>query len=61
MCGDEEVIKVIVREALESEIPTHYGWWDNKDQEFCFIYSNLLGVKICFPYGYEVEVKKRKR
>jgi len=58
MCGDEEVIKVIVREAQESETPTHYGWWDNEDQEFSMIYSRILEVKMCSPSGFKVEIEK---
>jgi len=57
MCGDEDVIEVIVREAQESETPTHWGWWANKDQNFSMIYSHIVGVKMCFPYGYKVEVE----
>lgn len=57
MCGHAEntIVKVVVREALQGEVPTHWAWWDNKDGEFMFICSNILGVKICFPYGPEVE------
>ena len=57
MCGDEEVIEVIVRELQENETPTHWGWWSNKEKRFSMIYSHIVGVKMCSPdyFQYEIE------
>lgn len=56
MCGanEEDIIRVNVREVNNNENPTHYGWWDNKDNMFYFIYETKAIVSMCFPYGYEI-------
>ena len=62
MCGvkQEDIIEVIVREVQESEIPTYWGWWSNEEQRFSMIYSHLLGVKLCSPSGFKVEIERGK-
>jgi hypothetical protein len=59
MCGfeEEDIIKVKVREATKEEKPTHYAWWDNKENEFEFIFPSWLQVDMCFPYGSKIEVE----
>lgn len=59
MCGakKEDIVKVRVREPKRNEINTHWGWWDNENEEFCMIFIAKCQVEICFPYGFESEEK----
>ena len=38
--------------------PDYWGWWSNKDKEFCYIYPSKHQVEMCFVYGSKIEEEK---
>lgn len=55
----DKVVQVCVSED-KHENPEYYGWLDLKDNQYCYIYSQLFMVSMCFPYGSRVEEEKGK-
>lgn len=55
VCGHKknEIIEVLVQESEESS-ECYWGWWDNKEQKFNFVYPKKCLVTMCFPYSIEV-------
>ena len=55
MCGvdTKDVVSVSVS---EHEDGTHHGWKD--EDGFSMIFESLIQLKICFPYGMQVEIDK---
>ena len=58
MCGSEPVLKVVVKE-LPKEVPgCYWAFWEEKSQEFQYVYPVKQLVEICFHYGIKAEEEK---
>jgi hypothetical protein len=56
LCGPEPVVKALVSSSDESP-DCYWGWWDNADQAFHYVYPRKCLVEICFPYGTKAEAE----
>jgi len=55
--SDGPTLKVEVSETTETP-DSYWGWWDEKDQEFCHVYPKKFMVEMCFPYAVELYEKR---
>lgn len=57
-CGEgNPIYKVEVKEGKEQQVG-YWAWWDEKDKEFCHVYSAKFLVEMCFPYGTKIEEER---
>lgn len=62
LSGDCRTLREVVITPWEGpeEKALYWGWWDNEDKEFQFIYYGKFLVEMCFPYGCKVEEEAGK-
>lgn len=58
MSGPNPYYKILLRESIHSESPQYFGWKDYQKQEYSMIFPWEGTVRMCFPYGPEVEEKR---
>lgn len=51
------IFKIRIHEVKPGEVSKYWGWFDNKDNEYCMIYASKHASNMCFPYGPEAEEK----
>lgn len=57
--SDEDVYKVELEET--SELYSSYvGYFDYKENNVIFVFSNRLQLSCCFPYGLDAELEENK-
>lgn len=54
------IIAVDVVEAPDDarDEDCYWGWWENKDQQYWFVFAWRGGVDMCFTYGSDAEEKR---
>ncbi len=56
MCGGGEIVRVRIVPDPEG---THWCWHDFEKNEYRMVWQSLVQLKVCFPYGIEIEEKRR--
>lgn len=63
MCGNDKVISVTITERPDLPLPTndkefcYVGWKNTPDSKPTMIFSCLLLLNMCFPYGMQTAIK----
>jgi hypothetical protein len=55
---ERPVFEVLVTELTASCDGCCWAWWNNEQEKFTMIYSFRQALKMCFPYGPEIEEKQ---
>jgi hypothetical protein len=57
LCGakEDDVVSVIL---TEDQMGTHWGWWDNKTNDFSMVYPQRFLVTICSPDAFKAATER---
>ncbi|PLS19472.1 hypothetical protein CVD28_03385 [Bacillus sp. M6-12] len=61
MCGAEreDIVKVKIQE-IETENPTHWGYFDIEDKVYHFIFKTKTAVQMCSPDFFKRDIAEGK-
>ncbi|KKL62422.1 hypothetical protein LCGC14_2185370 [marine sediment metagenome] len=51
-------VKVKEREIQEKDYPDYWGWWNNKEDRFKYVFPTRGILGMVFPYAMELYVKR---